>query len=281
METEETLIIDAGTGFLAFLTELGADIKSIYGFCYSIFFESLYNPDGGIDYGSVKEIANRIVSGTGRIIRLNDGEERGRILGGQRNVEASLIARAEEGAGQEGESRRSAIQRSEEALEAYARNEGIWLDYRDSEYPERAEGCEAIVYEDPNPDFVLKAARFADSAPLQTLDERILLFNTIFPETFYELVGFTRDTEGDFRFVLRQPFIIGDVGQDDPKALATRMRESGLFATTDPEKFTNSNHSVKDVHSRNYIKTPERVFVIDAITILQIWEAAENINRFE
>jgi hypothetical protein len=229
--------------------------------------KSLYNPDGGIDYERVKEIANRIVSGTGRIVRLDDGEERGRILGGQRNVEASLIAGAEEGAGPEGESRRSAIQRSEEALEAYARNEGIWLDDLNSEYSQVAEGFEAIVYEDPNPDLVLKAARFADSSPLQTLDDRISLFNTIFAETAYQLEGFTRDTEGYFRFVLRQPFIIGVVGQDNPKALA-RMRESGLFATPDPEKFTNSNHSVRDVHSRNYIITPDRVFVIDAITSL-------------
>ena len=233
-----------------------------------ISLKSLYNPDGGIDYERVREIAKEIVHGTSRIIRLDDAEEQGRIFGGQRNVEASLIAGAEEGSGKEGESRRSAIQRSEEALEAYARSEGIWFDDLDNEYPQIAEGFEAIVYADSNPDFVLKSARFADSAPLQTLDDRISLFNTIFPETAYELVGFTRDAKGDFRFVLRQPFIIGDVGQKDPKALAARMRESGLFATNDPEKFTNSNHSVRDVHSRNYIKTADRVFVIDAISSL-------------
>lgn len=230
--------------------------------------KSLYTLDGRVDYERVKEIANWILSGAGRIVRLNDCEERGRILGGCRNVEASLIAGAEEGSSTEGQPRRSAIQRSEEALEAYARHEGIWFDDLDSEYAQIAEGFEAIVYEDSNPDFVLKAARFADSTPLQTLDDRISIFNTLFPETAYELVGFTRDPAGNFRFVLRQPFIIGELGQDDLTRLTGRMKESGLFATVDPEKFTSSNHSVRDVHSRNYIKTADRVFVIDAMTSL-------------
>ncbi len=46
------------------------------------------------------------------------------------------------------------------------------------------------------------------------------------------------------------------------------MREAGLFSTPDPEKFTNTNYSVRDVHSLNYVKSVDRVFVIDAITSL-------------
>ncbi len=228
----------------------------------------LYTFDGGVDYDRVKEIADWILSGACRIVRLNDFEERGRLLGGCRNVEASLIAGAEEISSPEGESRRSTVQRSEEALEAYAKHEGIWFEDLDTEYPQIAEGFEAIVYEDSNPDFVLKSARFADSSPLQTLDDRVSLFNALFPETAYELVGFTRDSIGSFRFVLRQPFIIGELGHDDPKALTARMKEGGLFATPDPEKFTSSNHLIRDVHSRNYIKTVDRVFIIDAMTSL-------------
>lgn len=189
----------------------------------------MYTQEGGVDYERIKTIAAGIMSGTIRIVRLNDNEEQGRIQGGQRNVEASLIAGAEEGSGAEGESRGSAIQRSEEALEAYARNEGIWFDDLDSEYPQIAEGFEAIVYEDPDPAFVLKSARFADSSPMETLDQRVSLFNHLFPETAYELKGFTRDAKG-FRFVLRQPFfIIGEVGLDDPKALTAVRVLPGAF----------------------------------------------------
>ncbi len=237
--------------------------------------ESMYTQEGGIDYERIKTIAAGIISGTHRIVRLNDIEEQGRILGGQRNVEASLIAGAEEGSGTEGESRGSAIQRSEKALEAYALNEGIWFDNLDTEYPQIAEGFEAIVYEDPNPAFVLKSSRFADSSPMETLDQRVSLFNYLFPETAYELKGFTRDAKG-FRFVLRQPFIIGEVGLDDSKALSARMMESGLFATIDPKQFTNTSYSVRDVHNQNYIKTADRVFVIDAMTTLNTAEFGGN-----
>ncbi len=174
--------------------------------------KSLYTPDGGIDYGRVKEIADGIVSGTSRIVRLNECEERGRILGGQRNVEASLIAGASEGADSEGLGEDSALQRSEEALEAYAKHEGIWFDFQDDlndKFPLVAEGFEAYVYKQLDEPYVIKAARFADSTPLESLDDRISLFNYLFPETAYQLEGFTRDSGGNFRFVLRQPFIIG------------------------------------------------------------------------
>ena len=131
-----------------------------------------------------------------------------------------------------------------------------------------AEGFEAYVFHSLDEPFVIKAAHFADCTPLESLDERIALFNYLFPETAYELLGFTRDPDGKFRFVIQQPFIIGDIGENDPQGLAKRMREAGLFSTTDPEKFENSNHSVRDVHSLNYVKTANRVFIIDAITSL-------------
>jgi len=200
---------------------------------------SLYTLDGDLDYDRVKEFAHWIVSGSGRIVRLNDFEERGRILGGQRNVEASLIAGASERADRQRIDEGRPIQRSEEALEAYARNEGIWFDFDDDlndKLPQVAEGFEAFVFLAEDEGFVLKAAHFADCSPLEALDERVALFNYLFPETAYELIGFTSCREGKFRFVLRQPIIIGEVGVDDAKALARRMKEAGLFATTDPEK---------------------------------------------
>ncbi|MFZ1699810.1 MAG: hypothetical protein WBO10_17495 [Pyrinomonadaceae bacterium] len=233
---------------------------------------SVYNAEGEISYEIVKAIAARIISGSCRIVRLNDREEHGRIFGGQRNVESSLIAGAEEGTSPKGESQERAVQRSEEALEVYARHEGIWVEDLDSEYPQIAEGFEAIVYADSNPDFVIKSARFADSSPLETLDQRISLFNFLFPETAYELIGFTRDSKG-LRFVLLQRFIIGNIEIEDVKGLASRMRQEGLFATANSSKnFDNSNYSVRDVHNQNYIKVGDDVFIIDAITTLKTAE---------
>ena len=145
--------------------------------------KTLYNADGGIDYERVKNIAERVVSGTSRIVRLNDREEQGRILGGQRNVEASLIAAASEATDSKGFGEGGALQRSEEELEAFAKHEGIWFDFYDdliNKFPLVAEGFEAYVYQPLDEPYVIKAARFAHSTPLESLDERISLFNYLF-----------------------------------------------------------------------------------------------------
>lgn len=59
------------------------------------FLENLYNKDGELTHEQVKEIARRIGNGEFEITRLNPREEQGRIAGGQRNVEASIIIGAE------------------------------------------------------------------------------------------------------------------------------------------------------------------------------------------
>lgn len=233
--------------------------------------DTLRKENGELDYDRIKTIAAEIVSGESQIIRLNDEEERGRILGGRRNVEASIIAGTSEGADKEGKPDRGAVRRSEEVLEKYAREEGIWFDFQTdlkNKLPYIAQGFEASVFRDADPAYVLKAIHFPATSPLEALDNRISVFNYLFPETFYELVGFTRNEEDGFAFVVRQPLIIGEVGSEDVKGLTARMREAGLLATTDPEKFTSSDYLVKDLHSLNYIKSGDRIFVIDAITQL-------------
>jgi len=42
-------------------------------------------------YDEISTIANRIINGTAAITRLDPEEERGRIAGGRRNVEATLV----------------------------------------------------------------------------------------------------------------------------------------------------------------------------------------------
>ncbi|MDR0566127.1 MAG: hypothetical protein LBG47_03680 [Prevotellaceae bacterium] len=52
------------------------------------------NGKGGTPYEKASELADRVIEGTARIVRLNRKEEAGRIAGGRRNVEASIVAGA-------------------------------------------------------------------------------------------------------------------------------------------------------------------------------------------
>lgn len=91
---------------------------------------SLYDKDRGFDYDKARRIARTLVSGTGQAIGLNERGERGRILGGSRNVEASLLLTANESAGPtaaRGEQRFNDIGRAEKLLEKWARSGNDWI----------------------------------------------------------------------------------------------------------------------------------------------------------
>lgn len=97
--------------------------------------QNLYNKGGDFDYEQVKNVAGRIGSGELEISRLTREEEAGRLEGGRRNVEASVIAGAETRAnpatsqrGADGKKAKiESNRRVELNLEKYARSEGIWF----------------------------------------------------------------------------------------------------------------------------------------------------------
>ena len=241
--------------------------------------KTLYNKDGEINYEQVKSIAGRIVSGESKIVRLNEREERGRILGGRRNVEASIICGAEARANQTKSrgsrpSRQERIEnnaRVEARLEKYARHEHIWFDYGEfvKNHHYLTKGEEAFIFEDKNKEFVLKAVNYNYFDPkysaLEFIDERISLFNYLFPATHYELIGFTRDDDGHFRFILKQPYIDGK-----PPAKRARVafmkRLLGEDSELTSEQFANREYHVSDLHSKNLLQDKNgNIFVIDAL----------------
>jgi 2'-5' RNA ligase len=245
--------------------------------------EILYNKDGDFDYEQVKNVAGRIGSGELEITRLAPREEQGRLAGGRRNVEASLIAGAETRAGQAasqggGPNRKERIAhntRVEARLEKYAKHENIWFDYDEftNKYPFFAKGEEARVFEDENKEFVLKTVDYSYFDPkyslLEFLDERVSLFNFLFPETKYELVGFTRPGDGRFRFILRQPFIVKHKTPTSRQVSELMKGKLGADSELTGEQFANREHHVSDLHKKNVIQDKDgNVFVIDAITEL-------------
>ena len=147
-------------------------------------------------------------------------------------------------------------------------SQGIWFDYKRLHRRGKllGGGVEAEVFDDDK--FVGKLVDYRainkDALPIDFLD-RTSLFNTIFPETRYELVGFTRDNEGRMRFAVRQPFVKGDaVSRQQVEAF---MNAKG-FHRTDKygESFANSLYKVHDLHSRNAMQDKNgTVYVIDAV----------------
>lgn len=73
--------------------------------------DEVYNDDGTVNYDKAKNVAERIRGGELEVVRLDRRGEQGRLAGGQRNVEASVILAANEVASPQAESQRNEGQR--------------------------------------------------------------------------------------------------------------------------------------------------------------------------
>jgi len=146
-----------------------------------------------MDYEEISTIAGRIISGTATITRLDSEEERGRIAGGRRNVEATLVLGTAFAANQGKQSgsclnlnELSALQKGE--LKQYAeyveqKGKKLWYSEVDIENLKKqaiaqSGGAEADVFFMPD-GYVIKIVEH-NSLPLEFLDDRISLYNYLF-----------------------------------------------------------------------------------------------------
>lgn len=237
-----------------------------------------------MNYEQIKEIAEKITRGKLSITRLNPREEQGRIAGGSRNVEASIIAGRNAGSDHaESRSRRQTRKEKlthnsqvETDLEKFAKKENIWFDFTEFEKQHEylTSGQEARVYY--SSENVLKVIDYDFGSygisPLEFLD-RIAIFNYLFPATKYELIGFTRDQAGRFRFIYQQPFIKGD--PPTPAARTKYMKRvlGGNFEELTPEQYISPDYHIWDLHLKNLIQdTRGEIFVIDTLLELNTLE---------
>ncbi|NDV58889.1 hypothetical protein [Bacteroides sp. 519] len=158
--------------------------------------------------------------------------------------------------------------KQEQQLERFARREKYW--YGDEQSLDMRNfigcGCEARVYESKDITKVLKVVNYTMTccSPKEFIDIRITLFNLLYPETAYELVGFAR-YYGDFCFVVEQPFIEGT--RMELSEIEVEMNKRGFV--NDKYQFINNNCIVEDLHQGNVLKDKHsNVFVIDAIPSL-------------
>lgn len=210
---------------------------------------------------------------TGRLIlnRLPPKAERGRIKGGRRNVEASLVVGKSDGTAKNLESKQTELEKQqlqEEQLRAYAKEEGIWFEENHNFGQPYDKGQEAKVHLNKDGKTVTKVINpYIFSLNPQEFLDRIAIRNTLFPETALTLKGFTTEN-GEFRFVLEQPFIKKSNEILTSKEINDFLNSIG-YKDNGSGTFTNDYYILEDLHNGNIVKGIDgNLYAIDVVTWL-------------
>ena len=213
----------------------------------------------------IKRYATEVIANRKEIRRLSREAEQGRKDGGRRNVEAAvlLLTGGKESTKIEGR------EAQQQAIEEYAKQEGIWFDNLEVEPTEGTEtdlgtyidsGVENQVYiPKDNPKIVRKAMRTTDpfnknnpNEVLYHLDTRISEHNAGIGKTVpYTVIGFGKLSNGDFVVITEQPHI-------QNARLATRaeikseMEKMG-YEQDGKDSFGNDNYFITDVNPKNVL----------------------------
>ena len=206
----------------------------------------------------------------GKILKRFSQEEL-RASNGILTQAASIIARGDGRADQKNPSTDSPrrAKRQEQQIESWAKKAGLWYNnYRESKDDSLESvieadggklsdksGSESMVYFMKNSykdgvTKVIDASHYADSP--QSLLDKIILHNSLFPETAYEVIGFGRDRGGTFRVIVKQRFVKGEKPTvKDIQKLTERLglkKKGGWYYTADGKR-------ISDLNSKNVIKT--------------------------
>lgn len=234
------------------------------------------------NYDKINELAERIVSGRAQIGRedmsgwpetLTTAQVGAEIISAKRGgISAAVsICSVED---------RSIRRPVEDAVEDWARFSGLWLFEEDtikSSFNDEmfSRGSESRVYLSADRKLVTK---FID--PYQRNDgglimalRNISIFNHLFPDAAYRVIGYSRDTNERFRIVVEQPFIFGrEYSFEDYLHLGVEGRVVNMFSEMgmepvegDTTTFANDKYFVKDVHYGNVIEQKDgKLVIIDA-----------------
>lgn len=204
--------------------------------------------------------------------RFSPAEQYGCIAGGATHVIASILAGAEVEADKLSAPVGSFKREFEcgkaqaERIECWARSTGVWIDRTDVYMQQNfgvhiAEGGEAQVYD--NGPVVVKTIGLDYFVLPELALDRISLHNTYFPQTAMRVLGFGRNSDGEFQIIVEQPFIQGEKMQDeDIKIYAEKLG----YRIVNPKNWTYATPTVylSDMHDENVIRSDKgNVFVID------------------
>jgi len=225
--------------------------------------------------------------GDGRPERFLLAIEKGRSLGGLRNVEATHILResqsASGGVAESGKISDRSIEQ-EKRLIRYAIESSCWLSLEGIRRESQGflgKGAENKVYLDKNGEYVIKIADYNAVNPFETpldfLNNRITLHNIIFPETAYELIGINWFEEGKFYFIKKQLFIKGT--KPTQEEIDTYMKKKYFRAVNEDGVYLSDDFVIHDLFPRNFVKTRKGLRCIDPIIHLNTKDRGYGGNR--
>lgn len=251
------------------------------GLCCRTIGNMLLNENNTINYEELEKATDDIIKGTSYINSLSLAEEQGRTIGGRRNVEASLITSAIQGTDTKKQTGIREISKIQEGLlKTYAKDNDIWFD--GSEFPESeiiGEGSESKIFPSPKKECIRKVINYRrfSKTPLEFLTNRVSLHNYLFPETPYELIGFTEteDFTGkkQFAFVVEQPIVEGDYIDSSKKEFffIEEAKKKGFEISMEnfKPKILNKDYVVSDLHFENILVDNSGVYYfIDTVPSL-------------
>lgn len=200
---------------------------------------------------------------------------RGMYQGGTANAAASILLRGSQSSGRnaslsvseryERNKKQQPIQ--ERIIESWAKAKDIWHDNLDTIVNKQklAEGGEAKVFYNDGDTNVIKILSTEYFITPQFALDRITLHNTLFPEAALKITGFGRDSKGDFKFLVEQPFIQGIPATQ--KEINDFITKAGFIKSAKDRgnTFITDDLYISDLHDENVIKTPNgNLIVIDA-----------------
>ena len=155
-------------------------------------------------------------------------------------------------------------------VETWAGLSGVWIDcpeeYLDNLCYLQDNGSESVVYFDPDNHIVYKLISLKHYNVLRLALDRIIIHNALFPETALNVIGFSRDCNGNFVTVVTQPYVVGDIITESERISFMHdlgFDDAGMDYGMHLNYMTESLY-VGDLNEFNVIKGESGLNVIDA-----------------
>lgn len=190
------------------------------------------------------------------------------ISGEQEEPVYQLRRRIEEASRNASESERGRGRQQEvnQMIETQAKENGLWTPIQNLSHlgTPFLSGNENDTYLDRENAAVYKMNNLVNSKNLPELFKRIDLHNELFPQTKYELVGFTGFGNGGTIYPIYKQEYIDNAEFATPEEIGAYMQDLGFNKTGEAE-YSNGDITISDLRPRNVLKDTEGdIYVIDA-----------------
>ena len=229
-----------------------------------------------------RHTSRALISGSQAIQRLARPEEQGRIRGGERALEYTLLLRGLTRDVQKPQSKDeefSLYKEQEKVLLAHAKRNGSYFPIRDivKGGALRGEGESSVVYSGEANNVIKVFDPKSVGDIMDALDNTVAQFNRVFPSTAVKVLGVTEEN-GELRLLLEQKLIPIMDRVATQKEINDYMISKGFIPSSEGimSTFSSPEHYVSDLHPNNIVfGTDGNLYVIDAYVSYNDTNAAE------